>query len=63
QEGITVIDSSVSGLGGCPYAEGASGNVATEKVLTLLNDQNIETGVNIQKLTAAGKYIAPFLNS
>ena len=58
EEGIDVIDSAVGGLGGCPYAKGASGNVATEDVLALLDGLNIDTGVDIQKIMAAAKFIA-----
>lgn len=61
QEGVAVIDSSVAGLGGCPYARGASGNVASEDVLYLLNGLGIKTGVNLDKLIAAGCYISDFL--
>lgn len=61
QSGIAVIDSSVAGLGGCPYAKGASGNVATEDVLYMLDGMNIETGVDMQKLLEAGQYINEFL--
>jgi len=61
QCGISVIDSSVAGLGGCPYARGASGNVATEDVLYMLDGMNIETGVDMQKLLEAGSYINEFL--
>lgn len=57
QQGISVIDSAVAGLGGCPYAKGASGNVATEDVLYMLNGMGIETGVDIHKLVAAGQHI------
>lgn len=53
--GISVIDSSVSGLGGCPYAKGATGNVASEDVLYLLNGLNIQTNVDLNKLINAGK--------
>lgn len=60
--GITIFDSSVSGLGGCPYAEGASGNVATEDVCYLMRGLCIETGVDLTKLVAAGSYIDHFLN-
>ncbi|OGT45712.1 MAG: hydroxymethylglutaryl-CoA lyase [Gammaproteobacteria bacterium RIFCSPHIGHO2_12_FULL_41_20] len=56
--GVRVIDSSVAGLGGCPYAKGASGNVATEDVLYLLQGLGIETGVDLQKLVQAGRFIA-----
>ena len=55
--GISTIDSSVAGLGGCPYAEGASGNVATEKVIALLDELNIAHGVDLQKLSQASQFI------
>ena len=55
--GVSTFDSSVAGLGGCPYAKGATGNVATEDVLYLLDGLGIETGVDIAKLIAAGEYI------
>ena len=58
QLGVSVIDSSIAGLGGCPYAEGASGNVATEDVLYLLKGLNIETGINLSAAIAAGNYIS-----
>ena len=60
-EGINVFDSSVAGLGGCPYAKGATGNVATEDVLYLLQGQGIETGVDMDKLIAAGQRICEVL--
>jgi isopropylmalate/homocitrate/citramalate synthase len=60
-EGVAVIDSSVAGLGGCPYAKGASGNVASEDVLYMLDGLNIDTGVDMTKLMAAGRYISDFL--
>ncbi len=56
--GVTVVDSSVAGLGGCPYAAGASGNVASEDVVYMLNGLNIETGIDLDKLTATGRYIS-----
>ncbi|WP_268800922.1 hydroxymethylglutaryl-CoA lyase [Pseudomonas huanghezhanensis] len=56
-EGIEVFDSSVAGLGGCPYAKGATGNVATEDVLYLLNGLGIETGVDLDRLIVAGQHI------
>ena len=59
--GVAVIDSSVAGLGGCPYARGASGNVASEDVLYLLNGLGVETSVDLDRLVAAGQYIADFL--
>jgi hydroxymethylglutaryl-CoA lyase len=54
QLGIAVVDSAVSGLGGCPYAKGASGNVATEDLVYMLNGMNITTGINLKLLTQAG---------
>ncbi len=56
-EGITRFDSSVAGLGGCPYARGASGNVATEDVLYLMHGMGLETGVDIYKIVQAGDMI------
>ncbi|MBC3238730.1 hydroxymethylglutaryl-CoA lyase [Pseudomonas lurida] len=60
-EGITVFDSSIAGLGGCPYAKGASGNVATEDVLYLLNGLGIHTGIDLQALIGAGQQISNVL--
>lgn len=60
-EGIHVFDSSVAGLGGCPYAKGASGNVASEDVLYLLNGLGIHTGIDIDALIAAGERICSVL--
>jgi hydroxymethylglutaryl-CoA lyase len=59
--GVAVIDSSVSGLGGCPYAKGASGNVATEDLVYMLNGMGIEHGVDLAKLILAGNNISQFL--
>jgi len=59
--GVATFDSSVAGLGGCPYAKGATGNVATEDVLYLLDGLGIETGVDIEKLIATGDYICGVL--
>ncbi|HYC47651.1 MAG TPA: hydroxymethylglutaryl-CoA lyase [Burkholderiales bacterium] len=59
--GIATFDSSVAGLGGCPYAKGATGNVATEDVLYMLNGLGIETGVDMDKLIAAGDFISQYL--
>jgi hydroxymethylglutaryl-CoA lyase len=59
--GVAVVDSSVAGLGGCPYAPGASGNVASEDVLYMLNGLGIETGVDIERLAAAGRFISEYL--
>ncbi|WP_395454421.1 hydroxymethylglutaryl-CoA lyase [Azospirillum melinis] len=58
QMGVAVVDSSVAGLGGCPYAKGASGNVASEDVLYMLNGLGIETGVDLDRLIAAGAFIS-----
>ena len=57
QQGIAVVDSSVAGLGGCPYARGASGNVATEDVLYMLDGLGIETGVDLEAVIDAGRFI------
>lgn len=55
--GINVVDSSVAGLGGCPYAEGSTGNVATEDVLYLLNGLGIQHNVDLNKVMAVGEFI------
>ena len=60
-QGIRRIDASVAGLGGCPYAPGASGNVATEDVVYLLEGLGLDTGVNLDRLIAAGNRISEFL--
>ncbi len=62
QKGITVVDSAVAGLGGCPYAKGASGNLATEDLVYMLNGLGIDHGVNLPKLISAGDYICEKLN-
>ncbi len=59
--GVWQFDASVSGLGGCPYAKGATGNVATEDVVYLLHGMGIETGIDLDKLIDAGQYISDFL--
>jgi hydroxymethylglutaryl-CoA lyase len=61
EAGVATFDSSVSGLGGCPYAKGATGNVATEDVLYLLEGLGIGTGVDMTRLRMAGQYICDFL--
>lgn len=58
QEGISVIDSSAAGLGGCPYAKTTAGNVCSETVLYMLNELNIDTGVDLEKLRATGNWIS-----
>jgi hydroxymethylglutaryl-CoA lyase len=62
QMGIATVDSSVAGLGGCPYAKGASGNVATEDVVYMLEGLGIETGLNLPALVRAGNRISATLN-
>nr|XP_033795774.1 3-hydroxymethyl-3-methylglutaryl-CoA lyase, cytoplasmic isoform X2 [Geotrypetes seraphini] len=62
QMGVSVVDSAVAGLGGCPYAKGATGNVATEDVLYMLNGLGIDTGVNLYKVMDAGNFICKALN-
>jgi hydroxymethylglutaryl-CoA lyase len=59
--GVATFDSSVAGLGGCPYAKGATGNVASEDVLYLLDGLGLETGVDMTRLRIAGQYISDFL--
>ena len=59
--GIRVVDSSVAGLGGCPYAKGASGNVATEDVIYMLNGLGVDTGIDLDKLVDAGVFICGVL--
>ncbi|MBC7704019.1 MAG: hydroxymethylglutaryl-CoA lyase [Rhodoferax sp.] len=61
QLGIWQFDASVSGLGGCPYAKGATGNVATEDVVYMLHGMGIETGIDLDKLIDTGKFISDFL--
>ena len=61
QHGIATVDTSVAGLGGCPYAPGASGNVATEDVVYMLHGMGIETGLDLDKLIAAGSRISATL--
>ena len=59
--GVWNFQSSVAGLGGCPYAKGATGNVATEDVVYMLHGMGIETGIDLDKLVDAGKFISDFL--
>src|SRR5215472_3637581 len=59
--GVATFDSSVAGLGGCPFAKGATGNVASEDVLYMLQGLEIDTGVDMTKLRVAGQYISEFL--
>jgi hydroxymethylglutaryl-CoA lyase len=57
ENGITAFDSSIGGLGGCPYAPGASGNVATEELVTLFHGLGVETGIDIEKLCQAAAWM------
>ncbi len=61
EAGVATFDASVAGLGGCPYAAGASGNVATEDVLYMLNDLGIETGVDLARVAEIGRWICGVL--
>jgi hydroxymethylglutaryl-CoA lyase len=62
QLGMAIFDSSIAGLGGCPYAKGASGNVATEDVVYLMRGLGIETGIDLAKLAAIGDWISSAIN-
>jgi hydroxymethylglutaryl-CoA lyase len=61
EKGVAIVDSSVAGLGGCPYAKGAAGNVASEDVLYMLDGLGIKSGVDLTKLVSAGTYICDVL--
>lgn len=61
EEGVRVVDASVSGAGGCPYARGASGNVATEDVVYMLHGLGLETGVDLPALAETGRWLAGIL--
>jgi len=61
QMGVAVVDASVAGLGGCPYAKGASGNVATEDVVYMLQGMGIDTGINLDKLVETAWFISGHL--
>lgn len=61
QKGVACVDSAVAGLGGCPYAPGASGNVASEDVLYMLDGLGVRSGVDLRKLAAAGRFISDAL--
>jgi hydroxymethylglutaryl-CoA lyase len=60
--GVATFDASVAGLGGCPYAAGASGNVATEDVIYMLNGLGVRTGVDLDRLVDIGQWICAALN-
>jgi len=59
--GVWQFDTSVSGLGGCPYAKGATGNVSTEDVVYMLHGMGIETGIDMDRLIDAGLFISEYL--
>ena len=59
--GVRVVDASVAGLGGCPYARGASGNVATEDVVYMLEGMGLRTGIDLERLVATGRWISAAL--
>lgn len=61
EEGVRVVDSAVSGAGGCPYARGASGNVASEDVVYMLHGMGIDTGIDLPSLAATGRWLAGLL--
>ncbi len=61
EEGVAVVDSAVSGTGGCPYAKGASGNVASEDVVYMLHGLGVRTGVDLEKLSDTGRWLAALL--
>ncbi|MDL5367197.1 hydroxymethylglutaryl-CoA lyase [Xanthomonas sp. NCPPB 2654] len=58
EEGVRVVDAAVSGAGGCPYAKGASGNVASEDVVYLLHGSGVDTGIDLDALAATGRWLA-----
>ncbi|HUH55662.1 MAG TPA: hydroxymethylglutaryl-CoA lyase [Rhodanobacter sp.] len=62
EEGVRVVDSAVSGTGGCPYAKGATGNVASEDVVYMLHGMGLETGIDLDKLIATGAWLATQLH-
>jgi hydroxymethylglutaryl-CoA lyase len=61
EEGVSTVDSSIAGLGGCPYARGSSGNVATEDVVYMLQGMGIETGVNLEELVDVAHFVTKHL--
>ncbi|WP_447553316.1 hydroxymethylglutaryl-CoA lyase [Vreelandella sp. EE22] len=63
EEGVSVIDSSVAGLGGCPYAKGASGNVASEDVVYMLDGLGITSGIDLKMLARTGRWITQAINA
>ncbi len=61
EEGVAVVDAAVSGTGGCPYARGASGNVASEDVVYMLQGMGVETGIDLQRLSETGRWLSQVL--
>lgn len=61
EEGVRVVDAAVSGTGGCPYAKGASGNVASEDVVYMLHGMGLDTGIDLDALSATGRWLATLL--
>ncbi len=61
EEGVAVVDSAVSGVGGCPYAKGASGNVASEDVVYMLHGLGIDTGIDLDRLAETGRWLSALL--
>jgi hydroxymethylglutaryl-CoA lyase len=61
EEGVAVVDAAVSGTGGCPYAKGATGNVATEDVVYMLHGMGMDTGIDLDALSATGRWLAQLL--
>jgi hydroxymethylglutaryl-CoA lyase len=61
QQGVTVFDGSIGGLGGCPYAPGASGNVATEDLVNMLEEMGVRTGIDLGKLIDCARYTREIL--
>jgi hydroxymethylglutaryl-CoA lyase len=61
EEGVAVVDAAVSGTGGCPYAKGATGNVASEDVAYMLQGMGIETGIDLAALSDTGRWLAALL--
>ena len=58
QQGVSIVDTAIAGLGGCPYARGASGNIATEDVVYMLNGMNVSTGVNLERLIDVSQFVS-----
>ena len=61
EEGVAVVDAAVAGVGGCPYARGASGNVASEDVVYMLHGLGVHTGIDLPQLAETGRWLATLL--